>query len=322
MRRRLLSGVMGVGWLLLGSVALAGEGIGGYAGAFLRMGVTPRAQAMGDAFVAVPEGPCIGLYNPAGVALLSGPQLTASAGALALDRSLYVLGFALPIHPKGIGAMDGGLGLTWVHGAVHDIDGRDADGVHIGTFSNAENAFVFTFAVRPHRAVAVGMTGMILYNRLPGVTRDNGTLTSSGVGVHLGVAAMPVTGLVVGAAVHNINAKYTWNTESVYERGTSVVDRFPLALRAGASYRPAWGWLLASAELEQSDKQGTLYRLGVEATISRQLALRAGVDNGRLRCGLGFSFPVFGRAVALDYAFLPTVEGLAADHMFAWVFHF
>ncbi|MGQ9558890.1 MAG: hypothetical protein ACUVWA_00105 [Candidatus Oleimicrobiaceae bacterium] len=308
--------------MVVGSAAGAQEGIGGYAGAFLRLGVAPRAQAMGDAFVAVPEGASVGLYNPAGVALLNDLQAEAVAGVLSLDRALYVLSFAVPVRPKGIGAMDGGLGLSWVHAAVTNIDGRDADGVQIGTFSNAENAFVFTFALRPHRVVGVGITGAILYNRLPGVTRDNGTLASSGVGINVGVMVMPLPRLVVAAAVHNINAKYTWNTEKVYERGTSVVDRFPVSLRAGASYRPSFGWLLTSAEVEQSDLQGTLLRCGVEAVIARQLALRAGVDNGRLRCGLGLALTVLGHTAGLDYAYLPTVEGVAGDHIFAWAFHF
>jgi len=81
-------------------------------------------------------------------------------------------------------------------------------------------------------------------------------------------------------------------------------------------------WLLTSAELERSSQQGTRYRLGAEATVGRQLAVRAGIDNGRLRCGLGIAFPILGRTAGFDYAYLPTVEGLGGDHLFAWVVHF
>ncbi|MDZ7272040.1 MAG: hypothetical protein ONB17_10525 [candidate division KSB1 bacterium] len=317
MKVRLLAALVALGW----GVASAAEGSGGYAGAFLRMGLAPRAQAMGDAYVAVPQGAYVGLYNPAGVALLPGPEFAVAAGALTLDRSLFVVGFSLPVRPKGHGAMDGGVGFTWIHAGVDNIDGRDSDGMPIGTFSNSENAFALTFAVRPHRVLTVGLTGAILYNRLPGVTRENGALTSSGVGLTAGAMLTPWRGLTVGVALHNINAKYTWNTEKVYERGTAVTDRFPVSLRMGASYRLGEDKMLASVELEQNEKLGTLYRLGIEAAIAKQLALRGGLNNGRLRVGVGFIFPVLGHRAGLDYAYLASVEGLGADHMFGWVFY-
>ncbi len=320
MKVRLLAVVLALLCTSTGRVVRAGEGSGGYAGAFLRMGLVPRAQAMGDAYVAVPEGACAGMYNPAAVALLQGPEVAVAAGVLGLDRSLFVLGFSLPIRPKGAGAMDGGLGLTWVHAGVDNIDGRDSDGVPMGTFSNSENAFALSFALRPHRLVSVGITGAILYSRLPGVTRDDGVLTTSGVGISVGAVVLPLPRLTMGLAVNNINAKYTWNTEKVYERGTSTVDRYPVSVRLGASHRFAQGRVLTSVELERSEKLGTRYRVGLEAALAKQLALRGGIDHGRLRVGLGLALPVLGRHTGLDYAYLATVDGLNADHMLAWVF--
>ena len=74
---------------------------GGYAGSFLRIGIGPRAQALGDAYTSVAEGAFVGYYNPAAVAVLPSTQFMASFSLLSLDRKFYALHFAQPLRPKG-----------------------------------------------------------------------------------------------------------------------------------------------------------------------------------------------------------------------------
>ena len=62
------------------------------------------------------------------------------------------------------------------------------------------------------------------------------------------------------------------------------------------------------------------YHLGLEGVYKKKLALRGGLDNGKLRFGVGVGFDVYGKRTSLDYAYVATVEGLRADHVFAWNF--
>jgi len=323
MRKYLLTGILFT-FIVFPSInrVHAGDVIGGYAGAFLRMGVGPRAQALGDAYTAVREGAYVGLYNPASVAVLPSRQVMASFSLLSLDRKFYAVAVALPLRPKGAGALNGGLSLGWVHAGVNKIDGRDFSGNHIGMFSNSENMFYFSFALHPHKFITIGLNGKILYNSFPRVTENDGSLTSSGFGVDFGVLCMPMNGLSLGFTVHDINSKYTWNTEEVWERGTSIVDNFPVIYRWGAAYQLPQKWLLVTADIEHSKKQEAQYHIGVEGVYSKMLAVRAGLDNGSLRLGLGVEFTAFGKRTGLDYAYVSTVEGLSPDHVFAWIFNF
>ena len=302
------------------STVIAEEGRGGYAGAFLRMGIGPRALALGDAYCAVGEGAEVGFYNPAGVAILPSGELMASVSLLSLDRRFYVLSFAQPLRPRGQGAIDGGFSIGWVHSGVNNIDGRDLSGNHIGMFSNAENAFYLSFALYPHKIISIGVSGKILYSLFPSVTKDDGTLTSSGFGIDAGILVMPVTGLKIGLVIRDVNSKYTWNTENVWEQGTSKVNKFPLLTRFGLSYIVPGKWMMASADIEHSCEQEFRYHIGLEGVYADKFFLRGGLNNGKLRFGAGFGFELFEKQSRLEYAYISTVEGLNADHVFAWTF--
>ncbi|MGH7600275.1 MAG: hypothetical protein ACREOI_28310, partial [bacterium] len=89
-------------------------GQGGYAGAFLRMGIAARSEAMGRAYVAVVEGNESAFYNAASVAMLQRRELNLSFRPLTLDRNFAYLAIGLPIHPKADSsgrALNGGLSV-------------------------------------------------------------------------------------------------------------------------------------------------------------------------------------------------------------------
>ena len=313
---------------LLGAQISVAEsrGDGGYAGAFLRMGFEARTKALGDAFTAVPEGAVAGIYNPATLPNLKSRQANLSTSFLPLDRHLHYIGFALPIHPKAKDGksqlLDAGLAIGWINAGVSDIDGRDRSGNHTQMLSNSENAFFMSFALKPSPYLSIGVSGKILYNRIPDIAEENSALTSSGFGIDIGAYSNPLPGLMLGLVLRDNMSKYSWNTDKVYERGTSTIYEFPKTIRAGAAYRIPQQWLLLVADVESSDVQNPRYHLGAEFEYKQIGALRAGLDHDTPTFGLGLYIKLLGKHTVLNYTYMPGLEALAADHVFSWAFDF
>ena len=309
------------------STAFAAHGDGGYAGAFLRMGFEARSKALGDAFTAVPEGAVAGLYNPALLPHLKNRQAILSYSFLPLDRNLNYIGIALPIRPKAKGVsgsapLNAGISLGWVNAGVNNIDGRDGSGNRTGMLSNSENAFYMSFAISPTPILSFGVSGKVLYNRIPDIAEGDGALTSSGFGIDFGAYLNPYPGLMLGLAVRDNMSKYSWNTDKVYERGTSTIYKFPRVVRLGAAYRIPQQWLLVVADYETSDVQNPRFHFGVELTYQQIGALRFGLDRDKPTFGLGVNINVLGKRTMLNYAILPGLDTLSPDHMASWAFEF
>lgn len=298
---------------------------GGYAGAFLRNGLAARSEAMGRAYVAMAEGNEAAFYNPASVAFFPNRELTTSVRVLSLDRTFAYASFGLPIHPKPDSSgnvVNGGLSLSWIHARVDNISARDFDGEEYATLSNSENAFNLSFALQPNKRFAIGLTGKVVLNRLPGVTRENGTLSTSSFGFDFGAMLQPVAGVRIGFAATNVKVKYTWKTEEVYERGTQNIDKFPRGLRAGIAVTKIKPWLTLAADIEKRQfRDGTLH-LGAIANIKTLGDLRLGLNDGQPAFGAGYRFGLFGKISELHYAFVSRTDNLDSDHVFGWAFVF
>jgi hypothetical protein len=313
--------------IILGALgAQARNGDGGYAGAFLRMGIGSRAQALGDAFSAIPEGAIAGIYNPALLPHLAHRQLSLSYGHLPLDRSTSYVGFAQPLQPKqgedGTGLLKAGFSLAWLRAGVNNIDGRDLSGNSIGTFSNSEDAFYFSFAMAPLPKFSIGLSAKVLYNRMPGLANDNSAITSKGFGIDIGAYFSPYKDISLGLVLRDNNSKYTWNTDKLWDRGTSTTYQFPRVLRAAAAYRIPQKWLLVIAELEDSKEQNPRYHMGAEFSYADVGAVQIGLDDSRPCFGLQFGANVFSRRTTLNYAYVFPNDGPGADHVFTWGFEF
>jgi hypothetical protein len=300
------------------------NGDGGYAGAFLRMAYGARAQALGDAYSSIPEGAISGMYNPALLPHLAHRQLALAYGYLPLDRRTSYIGFAMPLQPhrdEGGQLLKAGFSLAWLRAGVNNIDGRDMSGNHVGMFSNSEDAFYFSFAMAPVSMFSIGISAKVLYNRMPNMTNDDAALTSRGFGIDIGGYLSPMENLSLGVVLRDNNSKYTWNTDKVWERGTSTTYKFPRVLRVAASYRLP-KWLLVTAELEDSKEQSPRFHAGAEFSYQDIGSLQLGMDDLRPCFGLGFGAFLFNRRTMLNYAYVFPDEGPGADHVFTWCFEF
>jgi hypothetical protein len=297
------------------------------AGAFLRMGLGARANAMGNAFTAVAEGPVAAYYNPAGIPFLEKREIMLSYRFLSLDRNFNYIGFATGVRPKVEEgskelALNGGLALSWIHAGVDNIDGRDFAGNHYQDFSNSEHAFALSFGVMPIKnMLAIGLTGKVLYNRFPDMGDKNATISNAGLGVDLGILFKPLPILSLGLTIKNINAKYSWKTDKLWEKDIDKIDRFPSTLRGGIALRYPYPWLLIAADIEKNNQQDMKYYIGTEALFQDKFAARAGLNDGSLTIGGGYLFQLFSRPVQIQYAFVTKKYDAASEHIFSWVFN-
>ncbi|HQG44386.1 MAG TPA: hypothetical protein PLG50_01845 [bacterium] len=309
--------------LLLAQALMASEGDGGYAGAFLRMGIGARAKSLGDAFSAVAEDAFAGIYNPALLPHLKGRQAALSYAFLPLDRKLDYIGYAQPVRPKAVAGEEraplrAGFALAWIHSGVERIDGRDLAGSHTEDYSFSENAFFLSFALSPAERFSLGVSGKILYSRMPGVNNDGSAISSMGLGVDFGAYYRPFADFSLGVVLRDNLSKYTWNTEKVWERGTNINDKFPRSTRLAAAYRPPLRWLLLTAEAEDSREQNPRYHFGAEAALPEAGALRLGLDDGQLTAGIGVALKVYGKTIMLNYAYATPGDAPRADHVISW----
>ena len=298
---------------------------GGYAGAFLRMGVAARSEAMGRAYVAMVEGNESAFFNPASVAMLQRRELNLSYRPLQLDRSFAYIGLGLPIRPKADSsgrAMNGGLSVSWIHAGVDNIDARDSDGEKYSSLSTAENAFGLSFALQPHPRAAIGLGLRVAMNRFNGVTQKRGKLSSSSFGFDLGALLEPIAGVRLGVAAKNLNLKYSWNTQEVYERGTTNFDKFPKAVSAGVAISRLAPWLTLAADYEKREFRDGVLHLGALASLRDLVQIRLGMNESRPTFGAGYNFGLFGKKSELHYAFVTHPENVDSDHVFGWAFVF
>lgn len=219
----LLIVVLGGGGVVGGGVSSAVAQDTG-AGAFSRLGFGARGMALGNALVADPSADVSPHYNPALLPSASGQRVSASAALLSFDRELQFLEFTTPVGPTA------GIGLSFTHAGVSEIDGRNADGVHTETLSTDEFALSLSFGNRFADWFAAG-TALTLYQSdlVPEVDPVRG------FGVDLGVSVDATERLRLAGTVHDLLAKYNWDASAL--GGGSHTDRFPVRVKVGASYR-------------------------------------------------------------------------------------
>jgi hypothetical protein len=240
--------------------------IGGLAGAPMRMGFDARGMAMGNAMTAVISGDVQSYYNPAVLPFATGPTVVATYGVLSLDRTLNFLSYTKNIKPNA------GFSLSVINAGVGNIDGRNRDGVHTETYSTSENAFMFSFGLKPVPNLAIGVTAKILYYSLfEGVK-------STTAAVDAGAIYMLSQDFTLGCALQDITGKYKWDTSQLYgQLGSSSSDYFPLRKRIGLSWIPNDYPIILSGEFE-SIGSALFVRAGSEVKVYDGVHIRGGID--------------------------------------------
>jgi hypothetical protein len=293
--------------LLAGSTGVAQ--LGGQPGSFSRLGFGARGIGMGNALTAVTTGDVVGYYNPALAPWATYRNISASFGILSLDRNLNFISYAQPLPPRA------GLSAGIINAGVSDIDGRDSDGEQTGPLKTSENLVFMSFSNRFQSGFTVGITLKLLYHHL------YTDVSSTTVGIDVGLLVPVSNALTLGATVRDINSKYQWDTGQLYgnQRGNSTLEKFPMLYTIGAAYRlpdvfeTGDSTAVIAADLELSDKKTLIGRVGIEIPLIPEVSLRAGLDridvkekgNG-VKPSIGFSArQTFGDwTPAVHYAFV------------------
>ena len=287
----------------------AADGDAGWAGAALRMGLGARALGMGGAYTSMALGAEAVYWNPAALPEVRVREVNVAYSLLPWDRKLSFAALKVPVEPAA------GVGLAWIHAGVDDIEGRDYNGQPTGQLTSAENAFCLAFGARLVPYLNVGLGMKYHHYKLTDIS-------ATAFGFDAALFSSPYQGLNLGLVVGDLNAKYTWDTEEVWDRGTTTYDEFPVNVRFGASYRMWQDRLVLAADLDKNEKEAAGYHLGGEFQLQPAFTLRAGLDDGNPTFGATLVQPVAGRTMELDYALFFDDVTEQSSHVFGWHFQF
>ncbi|MDP6338747.1 MAG: hypothetical protein QF842_00270 [Candidatus Marinimicrobia bacterium] len=296
------------------SICNAGEK-GSYAGGFLRMGASARAMAMGSGFTAEIDAGFAAYHNPASLVFSNKRQLGFSHHFLPLERRFMAANFSAPLPPSA------SVGIAWVSAGTDKIDGRTGSGEHTQYLSTSEDAFMISFAQQILPWFSAGLNIKIIKHQLPMNTMD---LAGKGMGMDFGVFIHTEKGANLAFMVQDLNSRYHWKTDKIFERGKEYVEQFPTLYRVGTTLNYGKVYLAADGGMVMNGKDllGYTLRIGGEYPYLDHYFIRAGLGNGRMSVGVGVDWSLLKENDAkLDYAFV-FENPAGAAHIFTYAFTF
>ncbi|MEE9168009.1 MAG: hypothetical protein V3U24_11195 [Candidatus Neomarinimicrobiota bacterium] len=298
------------------TTVISAADMGGYAGAFLRVGTTARSMALGGGLTAAVDNGFSAYHNPAAVAFLEKRRISVFHHFLPLDRYLVSASFATSLPPTG------GLGIGLLNAGVDDIDGRDQAGHQTGTLSTSEYALYFSFSNRPFESLSVGVNVKLLQNIIP----FEGKQTSKGIGVDVGIMIRQFEKFDLGIVIQDLNAAYTWNTGDIFdEKGKSYRDPFPIQVRTGFNYHSGLFSVMGDHTYFSTEDGMAAHRvrMGGEYEVRSNVTVRGGMNNFSPAVGVGLNYSLLKRDDAIvDYAFALGRRGEGVSHILTYVFTF
>ena len=268
--------------------------------AFTRHGAGVRAVGMGKAATSIPMGAGSFYWNPAGIGLVEGTEITS------LFSQPYNAVEGLQYHTVGFVHRGKdqyfGYGLSGVYFDAGKLREADATGALTGkTFGSRDGALYFTTGAGFGAGEEGRKRGAVGFN-LKAVRGEISNYSSTGFGGDIGFMFLPAEWARLGVMIENLIAP-TFHFKSIDEK-------FPLRIRGGASLDPfTWMTLAADVENEEGDLS---YRFGAEIRLfSKVLGLRGGytTDTKEFLAGIGFNI----KFLSLDYAY-STHDDLGQTH--------
>ncbi len=271
--------VMG-SFLILTSSAYASD-----AGAFLRIGAGARALAMGGAFTAIADDATAAYWNPAGLTQIEKQEVS----------SMYTKQFELNIgysflNYAGVFGEKNAFALSWIRLSADNIPktGLDENGrpIIIDYFREEDNAVFLSAARRLKENISLGISIKTISGRIEEVN-------ASGFGIDLGILFnLGNKPLKVGLVIKNIGADLKWDT------GHS--DTLPLTTTLGMAYKTINKKVTVAMDIEKRTNRPLKLRGGAELWLSRDIAIRVGMNGENLTAGAGLRIG----KLSLDYAYM------------------
>lgn len=257
-------------------------------GAFEEGGTGARPMAMGGAFTAVANDVNAIYCNPAGLELVKRVEVMGMTTQLfgEEDLTLYLFGGVVPIRKLGV------LGLSFSQ---------------FGFSEYRETQTILSLGQRLGTGICLGLNVKIMNLKIEGASANSDYGKASALGLDMGVLGDFGSKFRLGAMAMNLNSPRLGNCP----------ENLAQTIRLGVSFQPFPGYTgsldfhlpMSSVIIEPE------IRVGFEATFTKNLTLRAGVENNpaRLSGGFGFRWDIF----RFDYAFLshPFLNG---QHLFSF----
>lgn len=300
MRRCRLEPAIAAALFLLAVVpgrAFAAPGDTGFA--FLKLGVGARAMALGSAYVALADDPTAIYWNPAGLAAISGTQVTAM-------HNEWIQDFRQEFAAVGARMGPGTLGVGFSGFYSSEFEKRDDTGVLIGHYGFNDIAVSGAYGVRVVEGLDAGVA--VRYIREM-IDQWDATAFTGDIGARYRLSN---TGVSFGAAVQNLGAEPKFINETF---------RLPVTWRIGAaasrSLSSLQGRGTLSAEVRKSYLDDTHLHVGAEYLYRERVALRVGEKFGYDDENVSFGLGLAKDWVHFDYALVPMSSNLGTTHFFS-----
>lgn len=285
-----------IGLLVLSLVSFSqNDGAANTGLSFLKLGVTSRTIAMGDAGVSFIEDASATHYNPASLTI--GSRIN-----VLFMHNEQVLGVRTEFLAGKVKFSKLSLGISVNNTSVDDIEIRNIPGEPIGTFTAQNFALGLSAGYKVNDNLSIGLTGKFLYEK---IYVDN----ANGYALDLG-GLYTSDRFSAGLSISNIGSMNELRNEAT---------KLPTSVRGGASYLViltgiSSGLRICADGYKVLDGGGFHANLGAEFLYKNFLAVRAGYQSGyenkNLTTGIGIKYKVFN----LDYAFVPYKYSTGSSH--------
>lgn len=271
------------------------SGVGTTGANFLKINIGPRPVSMGETFVAIGNDVNTIFYNPAGLGLLSGTEISFSHIDYFQDVKYETLASAFALPSGCIGAAAGYLYIKEI--PKTKTEPTSALGyTEEGTFSVNNKTILLSYGIRVSAKTLLGFGARYF-------TETLSDKTAQAWCINLGLLSNIDKQWDAGIAILNVGG------------GIKFVDKealLPILVRAGVAHKTPDNKIRASFELIQAIDTQMEYHLGGEYSPIDALSLRIGYrlrpdENYKLgylsglTAGIGFKTLIY----YIDYAFVP-----------------
>lgn len=257
---------------------------------FLKIGVGPRAVAMGGAYTAVADDVYSMYWNPAGLGRMKTAEITFQNNQFITDIDQNYLAVAMPM--QNAGTIGFSANVVSIEGLKRTTITSGMQGKVLGTFGSQDLSACVGWGIRLPWGVTFGALAQLINSKIDGF---DATASAGDVGIQI----QPMKAWRIGVAVKNIG------------RGGKFVqmrDDLPRAIRVGTAIMllPERN-LVFSMDINKPKADDLFLNVGIEYTLMGHLSFRGGytqeqrdVDKG-LTAGMGIRFSI----LSLDYAYVP-----------------